>query len=163
MRRGREKEREKKSEGEKSGWKGTDRGTAECGETSAGKSQLRGMSVSTVEGQHGNERIERGRRVERVESGTRQTCLAITQKLKRSRQPLCFLVAADSFGTTRRNDCSIVSRFARSRNAFIHRVCSKKFSSLSPLSNAFYTFRRRKKKEDLFTRLLFLDIFYSKC
>lgn len=29
--------------------------TAECGETSAGKSQLRGMSVSTVEGQHGNE------------------------------------------------------------------------------------------------------------
>lgn len=132
MRRGREKEREKKSEGEKSGWKGTDRGTAECGETSAGKSQLRGMSVSTVEGQHGNERIERGRRVERVESGTRQTCLAITQKLKRSRQPLCFLVAADSFGTTRRNDCSIVSRFARSRNAFIRRVCSKKFSSLSP-------------------------------
>lgn len=46
------------------------------------------------------ERIERGRRVERVESGTRQTCLAITEKLKRSRQPLCFLVAADSFGTT---------------------------------------------------------------
>lgn len=46
------------------------------------------------------ERIERGCRVERVESGTRQTCLAITEKLKRSRQPLCFLVAADSFGTT---------------------------------------------------------------
>lgn len=31
-----------------------------------------------------------GRRVERVESGTRQTCLAITEKLKRRRQPLCF-------------------------------------------------------------------------
>lgn len=31
-----------------------------------------------------------GRRVERVESGTRQTCLAITEKLKRWRQPLCF-------------------------------------------------------------------------
>lgn len=36
------------------------------------------------------ERIERGRRVERVESGTRQTCLAITEKLKRSRQPPLF-------------------------------------------------------------------------
>lgn len=31
-----------------------------------------------------------GRRVGRVESGTRQTCLAITEKLKRWRQPLCF-------------------------------------------------------------------------
>lgn len=32
----------------------------------------------------------RGRRAERVESGTRQTCLAITEKLKCSRQPPLF-------------------------------------------------------------------------
>lgn len=47
-----------------------------------------------------------GRRVERVESGTRQTCLAITEKLKRWRQPL-------RFRGFFRNSVSRVSRLPR--------------------------------------------------
>ena len=108
------------------------------GEASAGKSRLRGMSVSTAEGERARGRTNRagmnarakggkcgrGGRVERVESGTRQTCLAITEKLKRSRQPLCFLVAADSFGTPRH--AFLVSRFA-----FLGVGCPV-FSLLSP-------------------------------
>lgn len=174
MRRGgrkREREREEKNRrvrraGER---------TAECGETSAGKSQLRGMSVSTVEGQ----RIERGRRVERVESGTRQTCLAITEKLKRSRQPLCFLVAADSFGTT------IVSSFLVSsaiplvsfeKRVHLSRLLQEIF--VSTISDALHLSTSRNaiqrvlhtlhsvfslsfvgKKRLSFTCLLFLEIF----
>lgn len=84
------------------------------------------------------ERIERGRRVERVESGTRQTCLAITEKLKRSRQPLCFLVAADSFGTTCRNDCfsfRAIPLVSFEIHSFVY-ICvySKKFSSFLYIS-----------------------------
>lgn len=120
------------------------------------------------------ERIERGRRVERVESGTRQTCLAITEKLKRSRQPLCFLVAADSFGTT------IVSSFLVSsaiplvsfeKRVHLSRLLQEIFDvlHLSTSRNAIqrvlhtlhsvFSLSFVGKKRLSFTCLLFLEIF----